>query len=157
MGGGTQCFPLGKGAFGAAHPSKLVFDGMYRRAGARPRHWVPVLNGCHSTKISKIDTFWRGQAPALRYERTFSVQPTDRKLAAGRRGHDISPTPRQTPIYWTARENRHAFFKSSPEGIPHLISRILYLVSYISYLHGAMRLRRRATARVAPTRLGGKG
>ena len=36
---------------------KLEFDGMYRRAGARPRHWVPVLNGCHSTKISKIDTF----------------------------------------------------------------------------------------------------
>ena len=46
---------------------KLVFDGVYRRAGARPRRWVPVLNGCHSTKISKIDTFRRGQAPALRY------------------------------------------------------------------------------------------
>ena len=67
---------------------KLVFDGVYRRAGARPRRWVPVLNGCHSTQISKIDTFRRGRAPALRYERPFSVQPTDRKLAAGRRGHD---------------------------------------------------------------------
>ena len=112
---------------------KLVFDGVYRRAGARPRRWVPVLNGCHSTKISKIDTFRRGRAPALRYERLFSVQPTDRKLAAGRRGHD--PALRNTPSN-SNLSNRWGkpicTFKIIPEG--DTTSDISYLISHISYL-----------------------
>ena len=117
---------------------KLVFDGVYRRAGARPRRWVPVLNGCHSTQISKIDTFRRGRAPALRYERPFSVQPTDRKLAAGRRGHD--PALR---IVITSNSNLsgcwgkpiYTFFKYIPEG--DTLSYISYPISHILPRGGA--------------------
>ena len=112
---------------------KLVFDGVYRRAGARPRRWVPVLNGCHSTQISKIDTFRRGRAPALRYERPFSVQPTDRKLAAGRRGHDISPTNCDNVKFQFVE--RWATPVSTFQNHPRRGYHILYLLSSISYLH----------------------
>ncbi|MDY4581765.1 MAG: hypothetical protein SPD81_02800, partial [Candidatus Faecousia sp.] len=36
--------------------------------------------------------FGGGEPPPYGMNEPFSVQPTDRKLVAGRRGHDISPT-----------------------------------------------------------------
>ena len=40
------------------------------------------------------------------------------------------PSSLQTPIYRAAEESRYThFLKSSPEGIPHLISHISYLIS----------------------------
>ena len=51
-------------------------------------------------------------------------------------GRYCAPASLQTPIYRAAGENRSGYFKTSPKGIPHLISHISYLIS--SY----MRLRR---------------
>ena len=44
-------------------------------------------------------------------------------------GRHCAPTSLQTPIYRTVGQNRSANLKSSPKGIPHLISHISYLIS----------------------------
>ena len=79
----------------------------------------------------------------------FLIRPSVRTGAPSPRGKVLRsgiPANSNLPSYF--RKPGSIIFQNHPRRGYH----ISYLISYISYLHGAMRLRRRATARVAPTR-----
>ncbi|MCI7807787.1 hypothetical protein MR626_00620 [bacterium] len=72
---------------------KLVFDEWFVGRGHDPADQVPVFDrGSFNGIARKKLRFGGGEPPPYGMNEPFSVQPTDRKLVAGRRGHDISPT-----------------------------------------------------------------
>ncbi|MCI7809552.1 hypothetical protein MR626_09755, partial [bacterium] len=74
--------------------NQLVFAGMFRRAGVMtPPTRFRFMPGDHSTESPGKSYVLAGAShKPYGMSEPFSVQQTDRKLAAGRRGHDISPT-----------------------------------------------------------------